>query len=252
MLASLTAPARWRAATSTPSSTRRGARACPRTSLPRFASTPAPRFSSSRRTARRGLLEEALESDVSDVLLLPQLVENVVFAIRKATHSTRRHHDSGGGPGRHGKIVTVFSPKGGTGKTVIATNLAAACAKFEGRKTLLLDLDLQFGDAAIMLGVEPEKTIYDLVVAPGELDTREAGRLHDEARVRARSPARAASAGRRRARDRGQARPAARGRDASRSTSSSSTRLRSSTVRCWPRSTGRTSSCCSARSTCPP
>jgi len=65
----------------------------------------------------------------------------------------------------------VFSPKGGTGKTVTATNLATACAKFEGRKTLLLDLDLQFGDAAIMLGVEPEKTIYDLVVAPGELDT---------------------------------------------------------------------------------
>jgi pilus assembly protein CpaE len=106
---------------------------------------------------------------VSDVLLLPQLVENVVFAIRKATHS--RKHVSEGGSGRHGKIVTVFSPKGGTGKTVTATNLAAACAKFEGRKTLLLDLDLQFGDAAIMLGVEPEKTIYDLVVAPGELDT---------------------------------------------------------------------------------
>jgi pilus assembly protein CpaE len=116
-----------------------------------------------------GLLEQALDADVADVLLLPQLVENVVFAIRKATHTTRRHH--GGGSGRQGKIVTVFSPKGGTGKTVTATNLAAACAKFEGRKTLLLDLDLQFGDAAIMLGIEPEKTIYDLVVAPGELDT---------------------------------------------------------------------------------
>src|SRR5437773_3094952 len=116
-----------------------------------------------------GLLEQALDADVADVLLLPQLVENIVFAIRKATHTTRRHHD--GGSGRHGKIVTVFSPKGGTGKTVTATNLAAACAKFEGRKTLLLDLDLQFGDAAIMLGIEPEKTIYDLVVAPGELDT---------------------------------------------------------------------------------
>jgi pilus assembly protein CpaE len=75
------------------------------------------------------------------------------------------------GPGRHGKIVTVFSPKGGTGKTVTATNLASALAKWEGRKTLLLDLDLQFGDAAIMMGVEPEKTIYDLVVAPGELDS---------------------------------------------------------------------------------
>jgi len=115
-----------------------------------------------------GLLEQALDADVADVLLLPQLVENIVFAIRKATHGTRRHHEAGSG--RHGRIVTVFSPKGGTGKTVTATNLAAACAKFEGRKTLLLDLDLQFGDAAIMLGIEPEKTIYDLVVAPGELD----------------------------------------------------------------------------------
>src|SRR5438874_7405305 len=115
------------------------------------------------------MLEEALDADVADVLLLPQLVENVVFAIRKATHTTRRHHDTG--PGKHGKIVTVFSPKGGTGKTVTATNLAAALAKYEQRKTLLLDLDLQFGDAAIMLGIEPEKTIYDLVVAPGELDT---------------------------------------------------------------------------------
>jgi pilus assembly protein CpaE len=116
-----------------------------------------------------GLLEQALDADVADVLLLPQLVENVVFAIRKATHTTRRYHETGSG--RNGKIVTVFSPKGGTGKTVTASNLAAACAKFEGRKTLLLDLDLQFGDAAIMLGIEPDKTIYDLVVAPGELDT---------------------------------------------------------------------------------
>ncbi|MBA3734202.1 MAG: AAA family ATPase [Actinobacteria bacterium] len=116
-----------------------------------------------------GLLDQALDADIADVLLLPQLVENVVFAIRKATHTTRRPSSIGGGT-RQGKIVTVFSPKGGTGKTVTATNLAAACAKFEGRKTLLLDLDLQFGDAAIMLGIEPEKTIYDLVVAPGELD----------------------------------------------------------------------------------
>jgi pilus assembly protein CpaE len=120
-------------------------------------------------SAAAGLLEQALDADVADVLLLPQLVENVVFAIRKATHTTRRHYDAH--PGRHGKIVTVFSPKGGTGKTVTATNLATAAAKFEGKKTLLLDLDLQFGDAAIMMGVEPEKTIYDLVVAPGELDS---------------------------------------------------------------------------------
>jgi pilus assembly protein CpaE len=116
------------------------------------------------------LLEEALESDISDVLLLPQLTENVVFAIRKAAHAGRRLQAQGG-HGRRGRIVTVFSPKGGTGKTVTATNLAAALAKHGSKRTLLLDLDLQFGDAAIMLGLEPEKTIYDLVTAPGELDS---------------------------------------------------------------------------------
>jgi pilus assembly protein CpaE len=115
------------------------------------------------------LLEEALDADVSDVLLLPQMTENVVFAIRKASHSGRKA--GGGSHGRRGRVVTVFSPKGGTGKTVTATNLASAFAKYEGKKALLLDLDLQFGDAAIMLGLEPEKTIYDLVVAPGELDS---------------------------------------------------------------------------------
>ena len=115
------------------------------------------------------LLDEALDADVADVLLLPQLAENVVFAIRKAAHSSRRVHTAVAG--KSGTLVTVFSPKGGTGKTVTATNLATALAKHEGKRTLLLDLDLQFGDAAIMLGVEPEKTIFDLVVAPGELDS---------------------------------------------------------------------------------
>jgi pilus assembly protein CpaE len=115
------------------------------------------------------LLEQALDADVADVLLLPQLTDNVIFAVRKAAHAGRRL----AGPAStvtHGRIVTVFSPKGGTGKTAIATNLATALGKHEAKRTLLLDLDLQFGDAAIMLGLQPEKTIYDLVSAPGELD----------------------------------------------------------------------------------
>ena len=117
------------------------------------------------------LLEDALDAEgVADVLLLPQLTENVVFSLRKAAHAGRRLIAEGG-QGRRGRIVTVFSPKGGTGKTVTATNLAAAFAKHEQKRTLLVDLDLQFGDAAIMLGLEPDKTIYDLVVAPGELDS---------------------------------------------------------------------------------
>ncbi len=116
------------------------------------------------------MLEQALDAEVADVLLLPQLAENLTFAIRKACHAGRRLQTEGGA-GRRGRIVTVFSPKGGTGKTVTATNLAAAVAKHGNKRTLLLDLDLQFGDAAIMLGLEPEKTIHDLVVAPGELDS---------------------------------------------------------------------------------
>src|SRR3954470_16681822 len=115
------------------------------------------------------LLEDALDADVADVLLLPQLTDNVVFAVRKACPAGRRQQAAAGG--RQGRLVTVFSPKGGTGKTVLSTNLSASLAKHWGKKALLLDLDLQFGDAAIMLGLEPEKTIYDLVTAPGELDS---------------------------------------------------------------------------------
>src|SRR3954449_928543 len=114
------------------------------------------------------LLEGGLEHAAADVLLPPQLTDNVAFAIRKAGHVGKRLT---GSQARHGRIVTVFSPKGGTGKTVTATNLGTSLAKHWGKRALLLDLDLQFGDAAIMLGIEPEKTIYDLVTAPGELDS---------------------------------------------------------------------------------
>jgi pilus assembly protein CpaE len=115
-----------------------------------------------------GLLEEALEDGVADLVPLPQLTENIVFAIRKTCHHGRKAQ---AGDGRRGRVVTVFSPKGGVGKTVVSTNLAATLSKSFGMSTLLLDLDLQFGDAAIMLGLQPDKTIYDLVVAPGELDS---------------------------------------------------------------------------------
>jgi pilus assembly protein CpaE len=115
------------------------------------------------------LLEDALDADVADVLLLPQLTDNVVFSIKKVCHAGRPQQAAAGG--RQGRLVTVFSPKGGTGKTVLSTNLSASLAKHWGKRALLLDLDLQFGDAAIMLGLEPEKTIYDLVTAPGELDS---------------------------------------------------------------------------------
>jgi pilus assembly protein CpaE len=91
-----------------------------------------------------------------------------VFTIKKAAHAKRAVPTTT--RAKTGRVITVFSPKGGTGKTVTATNLAAAFAKHVHKRTLLIDLDLQFGDAAIAMGLEPEKTIFDLVVAPGELD----------------------------------------------------------------------------------
>ena len=124
--------------------------------------------------------------------------------LRPAWRSTAR-------PRGTGRIVTVFSPKGGTGKTVMATNLAASFAKHGSKRTLLLDLDLQFGDAAIMLGIEPEKTIQDLVVAPGELDPEKLAGYIDAPLVGPRRAPRAVPARGRRARHRGEARAAARG-----------------------------------------
>jgi pilus assembly protein CpaE len=113
------------------------------------------------------LLEAAVEGRVADLVLLPQSPENVMFAIRKAVFASEREWVADAHLG-DGRVVTVFSPKGGAGKTIVATNLAVAFAG--SSKTLLLDLDLQFGDTSIMLGIRPSKTLFDLVTAPGELD----------------------------------------------------------------------------------
>jgi pilus assembly protein CpaE len=120
-------------------------------------------------SARSGeVLDQALDAGVDEALLLPQVVENVAFALRRAGRPGGRPDGDRGA--REGRVVTVFSPKGGIGKTVISTNLAATLASEFGRRTLLVDLDLQFGDTAILLGLQPEKTLHDLVSAPGELD----------------------------------------------------------------------------------
>jgi Flp pilus assembly CpaE family ATPase len=107
-----------------------------------------------------GIVETGLEIGASDVVVLPQPAETLLFAIRKAAMAV---------PTGHGRIVTVFSPKGGSGKTVVATNLAVAAAR-SGLRTVLIDLDLQFGDSALTMGVAPRATIADLAGAAGEID----------------------------------------------------------------------------------
>lgn len=119
----------------------------------------------------------ALKAGVRDILTpddgIDALAASVVAAC--ATAAGRRASDQPAAAGQvpqptEGKVVTVFSPKGGVGKSVLATNLGAAIAKECGRTVVLVDLDLQFGDVAVMLQLPPTRTIFDAAQAFDRLD----------------------------------------------------------------------------------
>jgi pilus assembly protein CpaE len=67
------------------------------------------------------------------------------------------------------RVFTVASASGGSGKTVVATNLATYLVKATGGKVLLIDLDLQFGEVAPSLHLHPKRTIEDLAKDPEDL-----------------------------------------------------------------------------------
>jgi MinD-like ATPase involved in chromosome partitioning or flagellar assembly len=113
---------------------------------------------------QEGLVDEALDSALSDVLMLPQPANVIAFALRKAARSRLSELASAS------RVIMVSSTKGGTGKTSLAVNLAVGFAE-AGVRTLLLDLDVQFGDVGIVLGLDrPEQTLHDLAAAAGDLD----------------------------------------------------------------------------------
>jgi pilus assembly protein CpaE len=70
-----------------------------------------------------------------------------------------------------GRVITVASPKGGVGKTTVATNLAIGLTAAAPQSTVLVDLDVQFGDVASALGLMPEYTLPDAVRGPASEDT---------------------------------------------------------------------------------
>ena len=70
-----------------------------------------------------------------------------------------------------GRVITVASPKGGVGKTTVSTNLAIGLTAAAPQSTVLVDLDVQFGDCASALGLVPEYTLPDAVRGPASEDT---------------------------------------------------------------------------------
>ena len=70
-----------------------------------------------------------------------------------------------------GRVITIASPKGGVGKTTVSTNLAIGLTASAPQSTVLVDLDVQFGDVASALSLVPEYTLPDAVHGPASEDT---------------------------------------------------------------------------------
>jgi pilus assembly protein CpaE len=112
-----------------------------------------------------GFMEAAFEAGAEDLIALPQSPSDLVFALEKVIARKRGSIASSSA----NPMITVLGPKGGTGKTLTACNLAVALAK-EGAEPIIVDLDLQFGDVGLALGLKPEQTIFDLATSAGSLD----------------------------------------------------------------------------------
>ncbi|HXW82652.1 MAG TPA: P-loop NTPase [Acidimicrobiales bacterium] len=123
------------------------------------------------------LMRIALRSGVNDAIelsqigvYLPDALEELAIRLEEELAAPPAKHGAGRSAHRRAFVTTVFSPKGGVGKSVIAVNLAAALARASGEPVVVLDLDLQFGDVAVMLRLQPVHTFTDAVSAGEDLD----------------------------------------------------------------------------------
>ena len=128
-----------------------------------------------RRRIDTAILSDALRAGVREVIQERDLA-GLTAAVRRQREIAVRLRESvdnpeGAAPQTHrGRVVTVFSAKGGCGKTTLSTNLAAAIAQSGRGSVALVDLDLAFGDVAIALQLFPTHTIADAVPIGEDLD----------------------------------------------------------------------------------
>ena len=125
------------------------------------------------------VLQRALRAGVKDVLQAPvdstqfdAAVQRVANALVAAPVATTSIGGDGLGDGELGRVIMVFSTKGGSGKSVIASNLSVLLAQRSEKPVVLVDADLQFGDVAVMLKLSPQHTIVDAVSALDRLDAQ--------------------------------------------------------------------------------
>jgi pilus assembly protein CpaE len=112
-----------------------------------------------------GFLNRAFEMGADDLLTMPAPAEQLEFALQKVMARRRGTIASG----TTNPMICIVGPKGGTGKTLTSTNLAVALAQ-KGKRSVVVDLDLQFGDVGIAMGLSPDRTIYDLARVGSSLD----------------------------------------------------------------------------------
>lgn len=109
---------------------------------------------------------ETMRAGAHDLLCKPLREVDLSIAIEKARKSRVRKDPAE----RRGKIVTVFSNKGGNGTTTIASNLSEALATEHGKRVVVVDLVLGHGDVTMFFNVTPTYTVLDLARNSGKAD----------------------------------------------------------------------------------
>jgi len=117
-----------------------------------------------------GLLPAAMRAGIRDVVDMTQGSDELREAVERAISwaANLRSASSGSAPAEgqrttRGSIVSVFSSKGGSGKTFLTTNLATAMADMTGQDTAVVDLDIDMGDVFTYFGREPSASIHELM-----------------------------------------------------------------------------------------
>ncbi len=113
-------------------------------------------------TLSQDLLLEAMRAGISEFLPRPVEEQDLSDAVMRIRRKLRRG-GSAVGEGEPGKLFSLFAAKGGVGTTTAATNLAVQIHRLTGKRVLLIDLDLELGETALLLGVRPRFNFVDMV-----------------------------------------------------------------------------------------